>query len=171
LRLLLISAAVMSAALVAATTATAEEATVTPFHFESSETFDTPLPECMDRGAIGTQTATDIVDGQSVQTPAGGGSMHGTDTLSYRVDFADGTHVLGGGTFRFGANFSPGGTVTTRNSGMETRTIYDAEGHAIGRVAIHADSHLTFHDTNGNGRPDDGEIAAAVDRFFFTCHS
>jgi len=30
-------------------------------------------------------------------------------------------------------------------------------------------SHIMFHDANGNGQLDVGEISANVDRFFFTC--
>jgi hypothetical protein len=29
--------------------------------------------------------------------------------------------------------------------------------------------HITYRDANGNGMPDEGEITANVDRFFFTC--
>jgi hypothetical protein len=52
---------------------------------------------------------------------------------------------------------------------QEQRTIYSAEGQPIGEVVIHAVSHVTFRDANGNGEPDPGEITAGVDRFFFTC--
>jgi hypothetical protein len=53
---------------------------------------------------------------------------------------------------------------------QERRTIYSAEGEPIGQVFIHAVSHLSFRDANGNGVPDPGEITANVDRFVFTCH-
>ena len=170
MRLALLCAVTALTALAAAASAGADGATVTRFHFENSEVFATPLPECMDPNVVGIQTATDVVDGQSVENAAEGTQVHGTDRLSYRVDFPDGSYVLGGGVFHFGGTFAPSETATMRDVARETRTVYDAAGTAIGRVVIHANSHLTFHDANGNGEPDDGEITAAVDRFFFTCN-
>jgi len=52
---------------------------------------------------------------------------------------------------------------------QELRTIYSADGQLVGKVFIHALSHVTFRDANGNSAPDPGEITANVDRFFFTC--
>jgi hypothetical protein len=51
-----------------------------------------------------------------------------------------------------------------------SRTIYATDGQPIGQVMIHARSHITFSDANGNGQPDPGEITASVDHFRFTCH-
>jgi hypothetical protein len=53
---------------------------------------------------------------------------------------------------------------------QEPRTIYSADGQPVGKVFLHALSHVTFRDANGNSVPDPGEITANVDRFFFTCH-
>jgi hypothetical protein len=61
------------------------------------------------------------------------------------------------------------GTVST-SVFQEPRTIYSADGQPVGKVFLHALSHVTFRDANGNSVPDPGEITANVDRFFFTCH-
>jgi hypothetical protein len=52
---------------------------------------------------------------------------------------------------------------------QDLETLYDAQGHPVGGIEIHASSHVTFSDVNGDGQPDDGEIHVTFDRFRLTC--
>jgi hypothetical protein len=144
-------------------------AAVSHFHFEQPEVFETSLPECLPADLVGLSTGSEITDGQAVESPSGGFNVQGTTTFPYRVDFPDGRYVLGDAIEHFGAHFTAGGTVVTKSVVQEPRTVYDASGQPIGSGTIHAISHLTFHDANGNGQPDDGEVTASVDKFDFTC--
>jgi len=155
-------------ALVAAAQAWAGAA-VSHFHFEQPEVFETSLPECLPADLVGLSTGVEITDGQAVETPSGGFNVQGTTTFPYRVDFPDGRYVLGKGIERFGFHFSAGDTVVIKSVIREPRTVYSASGQPIGSGTIHASSHLIFHDANGNGVPDDGEVVASVDKFDFTC--
>jgi len=158
--------------LTAATTAQARaEATVARFHFEQPEVFETALPECLPADLVGILTGVEITDGQVVETPSGGFEVRGTSSFPSRVDFPDGSYVLSpGGIEHFGFEFTAGGTVVANSVTREPRTIYDASGVVVGHVTIHAYTHLTFHDANANGVPDEGEVTASVDKFFFTCN-
>jgi len=93
---------------------------------------------------------------------------HGTSSLAYTVTFTDGRYVTGSSAEHF--SFTAAGPVTVNTVAIsEKRTIYSADRQPTGTVRVHAISHVTFHDVNGNGDPDAGEIIANVDRFFFTC--
>jgi hypothetical protein len=59
-------------------------------------------------------------------------------------------------------------TVFTRVT-QDFETVYDAQGQPVGRIEIHAVSHITYTDLNGNGEPDDGEVKAEFDRFRLRC--
>ena len=144
-------------------------ATVSHFHFEQLEAFETSLPECLPADLIGLSTGSEITDGQAVETPSGGFNVLGTTAFSYRVDFPDGRYVLGNTIEDFNFHFSSGETVVIKSVVREPHIVYDATGQPIGSGTIHAISHLTFHDANGNGQPDDGEVIASVDKFDFTC--
>jgi hypothetical protein len=52
---------------------------------------------------------------------------------------------------------------------QDLETIYDAQGQAVGKIAIHAVSHVTYTDLNLNGQPDDGEVEVQFDRFRLRC--
>jgi acid stress-induced BolA-like protein IbaG/YrbA len=144
-------------------------ATVFSFHFEQPDVFETSLPECLPADLVGLSTGVEITDGQAVETPSGGSNVQATTAFPYRVDFPDGRYVLGNGIEHFGFHFSRGETVSIKSVVKEARTVYDANGQPIGSGTIHANSHTTFHDANGNGQPDDGEVTASVDKFDFTC--
>ena len=144
-------------------------ATVGTFYDQHVETFQTALPECSPPDLVGTSTVTETTAGHFTET-TNGFHAEGSTTFLERVDFPDGRFVLGGGTDHFDFNVTRGGTVTSTSVGQEPRTIYSANGEPIGRVLIHASSHLTFHDANGNGQPDEGEVTSSIDRFFFTCN-
>lgn len=141
-------------------------ATVLRFEFPEPLPEVTSLPECLD-DTVGTQTGTEVTSGQVVVTNRTF-HVHGTETLDYRVVFADGRYVVGSavGHFAFSSN-SPQSTNTVAI--QERRTVYGSAGQVLGTVMIHALSHITFRDANGNFEPDPGEITASVDRFFFTC--
>ena len=144
-------------------------AAVGTFYDQHVETVQTALPECLPPDLVGTSTVTETTAGHFTQT-TNGFHTEGSTTRLERVDFPDGRFVLGGGTDHFDLNVTRGGTVTSTFVGQEPRTIYNANGEPTGRVLIHASSHLTFHDANGNGQPDEGEVTSSVDRFFFTCN-
>jgi len=144
-------------------------ATVGKFSDTVTETGSTALPECLPPDLVGSLSLTSVVTGHFTETTTGF-HVAGTNTESYRVDFPDGRYVLGVATSHFAFNVSGSGRTTTKTVIREPRTIYDANGDRIGRVFIHAVSVITYRDANGNGMPDDGEITANVDRFFFTCH-
>jgi hypothetical protein len=144
-------------------------AQATVFRFESQEqlTGTTALPECLPPDLVGTQTGTETTVGQVTDT-GHSFQVHGTNTLEYEVVFPDGRYVVGTAVEHFSFIAKAPLTVNTVTI-QEQRTIYSAEGQPIGEVVIHAVSHVTFRDANGNGEPDPGEITAGVDRFFFTC--
>lgn len=145
------------------------QATITRFRVATPLAGTTTLPECLPAHLVGRQTGREVSEGKVVEVPSGGASVHGTTTLRYRVRFEGGLSVVGTATEHFSFNFASSGTVTTKVAIHETRWILDASGERVAKVMIHALSHLTFHDGNANGDPDDGEMASALDRFFFRC--
>ncbi len=146
------------------------QATVVRFEFQTPLSGSTALPECLPPELIGTVTGTETTVGQFTDTTTGF-HVHGTDTLDYQVDFSGGRYVLSTAVehFDFNVNLHSGQTTNT-DVIQEPRTIYAANGQPIEQVMIHALSHITFRDANGNGQPDPGEITASVDDFRFTCH-
>lgn len=144
------------------------QATVSQFEFQQPLPDSTALPECLSPDLIGAQTGTETIVGQVTDT-GHGFQVHGTSTLDYRVVFPDGRYVVGTAVEHFTFIARPPQMVS-KSVIQEPRTIYSADGQPIGTVFIHALSHVTFRDANGNGVPDPGEITASVDRFFFTCH-
>jgi hypothetical protein len=144
------------------------QATTGKFFTETSETGTAVLPECLPPDLVGTQTLTNTTKGTFAET-ATGFHIEGFETLAYRVDFPDGRYVIGLAVGRFNFNATPSGQTTFTVAIREPRTIYNAAGEPVGTVFIHALSHMTYRDLNGNGSPDDGEITSNIDRFFFTC--
>jgi hypothetical protein len=143
------------------------QAIIDRFEFQEPLTGSTALPECLPPDLVGTQTGTETTVGQVTETGQTF-QVHGTSTLEYQVAFPDGRYVVGTAVEHF--SFIAQAPLTINTVAIqEQRTIYSAEGQPIGEVVIHAVSHVTFRDANGNGEPDPGEITASVDRFFFTC--
>jgi hypothetical protein len=142
------------------------QAEVIRFEFVEPLPDQTSLPECLD-DTVGSQVGTETTTGQVVDT---GRTVHvsGTNTLTYTVTFSDGRYVTGSAVEHFSFNAN-GPLAVSTGAIIEPRTIFSAEGEPVGKVKIHALSHITFQDANGNGNPDPGEIRAQVDRFFFTC--
>jgi hypothetical protein len=161
-------AAIVAVALVVPVRAAGAKATVGMFSDTHTETGTTALPECLPPDLVGSLNLINTIAGHFTET-ATGFHVEGTETESYRVDFPDGRYVLGVATSHFGFNVSGSGQTTTKTVIQEPRTIYDADGRSIGRVFIHFVSVITYRDANANGVPDDGEITANVERFFFGC--
>lgn len=141
--------------------------------FESQDTVSDTVDDtgtCLGPGATGTITGTETVVGHFTETgpPALNFDAHGTSTLVYRVDYADGRYILGTAVehFKSSGNTPQLGDIgVTRDRG----TLYGPDGQVLGQVIVHAVTHLTFRDANGNFQPDPGEIIVNVDRFRLRC--
>jgi hypothetical protein len=136
-------------------------ATVTRFtFFFTEETFgDTPA-ECMPVVKSGVTHATDTGSGQITETD-NGFAVHGSDTFVYRTDFTDGSYVAGVAHGHFSTIVS--GSTTVQNDVVrEPRTIYSADGTAIGSLMIHFLAHTTTDNLTG-------ETTASIEKFFVTC--
>jgi len=166
-RWLVLLALALAASVVPAGIARAQ-ATVFSFEFQEPLPSSTALPECLSTDLTGAQTGTETTMGQVTDT-GHGVQVHGTDTLDYRVVFPDGQYVAGTAVEHF-TFIARTPQMVSKSVIQEPRTIYSADGQPIGTAFLHALSHVTFRDTNGNGEPDPGEITASVDQFFFTCH-
>lgn len=144
------------------------QATTNKFYSVTPVTGTTPLPECTQSDVVGTLSLTNTVRGTSTVTDTGF-HLEGSETEAYRVDFPDGSYVIGVAISRFNFNATPSGVTSFTTASREPRTIYNAAGEPVGTVFIHYLSHITYQDVNGNGSPDDGEITSSVEKFFFTC--
>jgi hypothetical protein len=141
--------------------------------FVITETFSDVVDDsgtCLGPGATGTIAGTATVVGHFTETgpPALKFQVHGTNTATYRVDYADGRYILGSSLTHFSENANApqfSNHEVTRDQG----TLYAATGQPLGRVIIHAVSQITFRDANGNFQPDPGEIKANVDHVRVTC--
>jgi hypothetical protein len=122
------------------------------------------LPE-----AAGTATQTENSVGQFVHTPGGVFTFHGVDAYDLRIDFADGSYVQSGlDRDLISSVFKPPLSVFNVVT-QDLETLYNAQGQPVGKIEIHAGSHITFTDLNGNGQPDDGEVKVTFDRFRLRC--
>jgi hypothetical protein len=142
-------------------------ATITPFVFESELSFTTTL-ECLPADLVGTVSGTERTEGQIVDT---GTTVHApaTTTQDYRVDFPDGRYVIGTATEHFTFTTRSDMPLVSTTTVIEPRTIYDADGNAVGRVIVHFKGHITAFDVNGDQQLSEGEIVTNRDFFFFTC--
>ena len=119
--------------------------------------------------AVGTATQTETSTGLVVETGSGVFSFRGVDTFDLHIDFQDGSYVDSGlNRDRVSFVFKSPLTVFTRAT-QDLETIYNAQGQPLGSIAIHAVSHLTYRDLNGNGQPDEGEVKTEFDRFRLRC--
>jgi hypothetical protein len=122
------------------------------------------LPE-----AVGTATQTESSTGQFVDAGGHVFTFHGVDAYDLHIDFADGSYVQSGlDRDLISSVFKPPLTVVNVVT-QDLETLYNAQGQPVGKIEIHAGSHLTFTDLNGNGQPDDGEIKVVFDRFRLRC--
>jgi hypothetical protein len=169
---LLVPLAAVTASLAVAVGAQAQ-ATVEAFEFQQAftDTVD-DSGTCLGPGAVGTITGTEHVVGQFTDTypPKRGFHVHGTNTTDYRIDYSDGRYTMGTSVAHFDYNDNPDQLTTTNTEAAQDHaTLYAPDGEPLGPVTIHALFHLTYSDTNGNRRPDPGEISAYVDHFRMTC--
>jgi len=122
------------------------------------------LPE-----AVGTATQTESSTGQFVDSGSGVFTFHGIDMYDLRIDFADGSYVQSGlDRDLISRVFTPRLTVVNVVT-QDIEALYNAQGQPVGKIEIHAGSHMTFTDLNGNGEPDEGEVKVAFDRFRLRC--
>jgi hypothetical protein len=126
---------------------------------------------CLGPGATGTITGTETVVGRFTENgpPAFGFHDHGTSTIVYRINYADGRYVLGTTVVHFDDNATHQDQFTSTGAVQDSGTLYDAAGQPLGPVTVHAIFHITYTDTNGNHQPDPGEVTANVDHFTLTC--
>ena len=87
----------------------------------------------------------------------------------HRIDFSDGRSIVAEGITHFGFNASARLHITETDVWRDQTTAYAADGQPLGPVTIHATSHVSHVDANGNGEPDPGEFTAFVDRFRISC--
>ena len=113
-----------------------------------------------DRKRVRVTTATTAGTVRIVETD-NGSTFLVKDTLTYRTDFPDGSYVTGSAsstqTYNSHASIS-----TATIPIVEKRNIYSADGTVIGRVLIHAVTHLTVN-------TETGVVHSSIDRFHFTC--
>lgn len=161
-------AVLLLVALISAAPAEAQ-ATISRFFFTHTETFTAPLEGCLPEDLVGTVTLTETSTGQVVETGVNVFTFHGVDEYEYRLELPDGMYVESGlnrDLVVFVAN--PPHTVFNVVT-QDFRTIYAADGTPVGTLSIHAGSHITYTDLNGNSEPDPGEVAAEFEYFRLRC--
>jgi hypothetical protein len=161
-------AALAGSSLIFASPAQAQ-ATVSRFSSTHTETFTAPLEGCLPQNLVGTVTLTETSHVQTVDTGNRVFTVHAVDEYDFHMELPNGIHVESGlnrDIITFVAN--PPHTVFNIVI-QDFRTIYAADGSVLGTLSIHAGSHLTFTDLNGNGTPDPGEIAAEFEYFRLRC--
>ena len=152
-------------------TAAASYGGATVGSFES----ETPISEeitnypCFE-GAPATMTGTVTSDGHFTETTSDHFSVHGTDTIDYRVGLGDGRYALGEVVEHFGFRVNMNRPRTTDTGTQQERAIlYAADGREIGPITVHVTIHVTYTDANGNFEPDLGEITASLERIKVSC--
>jgi hypothetical protein len=128
--------------------------------------FTTPIPPtavddtCAGAGVVGILTGTDTIDGQFVTT-ARNGHFKGTETLVYRVDFADGSYLVASQREPLTFSGDPSqDNVTIGGTLLEMGTLYDAQGNVIGHEMFHAHFRTTIVG---------GTVIVELDEGFLTC--
>jgi hypothetical protein len=125
---------------------------------------------CVGPSATGTIKGTETVVGHFSETGPPALNFHaiGTATMDYRIDLVDGRYILGNSIERF-TIIANAPQFAESNVTRDRGTLFGASGQQLGQVIIHAVSHITFRDANGNFEPDPGELTANVDHFRVTC--
>jgi hypothetical protein len=104
-----------------------------------------------------------------VDTGQGVFEVHGVDTFQLQQEFADGSYVQSTkdrDLFIFRVN---GIHVVQHIVTLDLRPIYDAVGNEIGKISVHAVSHISSYDLNNDGVPEPGEVKAEFESFRVTC--
>lgn len=134
-------------------------------------------------GTTGIRTGPNVVVGRFTENgpPSLGFHDHGTATLTFRVDLADGRYVLGTSVEHFAENvvdldheestetFTSLGQFEDSSTSRDTGTLYSAGGERLGTVTAHEDGHIVWRDTNLNHEPDPGEIRTEADHLRLSC--
>jgi hypothetical protein len=152
-------------------TAAASYGGATVGSFESETPFSEEITNypCFE-GAPATMTGTETSEGFFTETTSGHFSVHGTDTIDYRVDLGDGGYALGQVTEHFGFRVNMNRPRTTDTGTQQERAIlYAADGQEIGPITVHVTIHATYADENGNFEPDPGEITVSLERSKVSC--
>ena len=153
--------------LVPASTAWADPAATHFVVVNDPQTF-TATAFCLPEDKIGTVVTQETSTGTRVVTRTGV-VVTGVDEFTFRIDFPDGSYVEAGinrDHFQFVGNGA--GQVFTRVT-QDFETIYDAAGNAVGKIKVNATLHTSWHDTNRDGVPDEGELTTQVDNFRLRC--
>jgi hypothetical protein len=143
-------------------------ATVDRFFGTQTQTFTAPLEGCLPDDLVGTVTVTETSSGQLVETPAGF-IVHGLNEYDYRAVFPDGRYVESGLDRDLYVFVTHGPHGVYNLVSQDARTIFAADGTPVGTLAIHAGSHITWNDRNGDGILDPGDISATLDSFRLRC--
>ena len=128
------SAHSLLALLVAFTGGAQASATLIPLDSNGPLSGTTALPECLPADLIGTQSGSERTVGTIVVTDTII-HMQATTTLDYRVDFPDGSYVIGTSTEHFTLASKGDTPLVSTTTGVEPRTLYDASGNPIGTAA------------------------------------
>lgn len=117
-----------------------------------------------------TMTGTVTSTGRFTETEQRHLSVHGTDTIDYRVELGDGRYAVGEVTDHFGFSVNMNRPRTTDTGAQqEQATLYAADGQEIGTITVHVTIHVTYTDENGNFEPDPGEITTSFERIRVSC--
>ena len=103
-------------------------------------------------GLPGSLTGTSVTTGQLVSTDTGN-HVQGTQTGTFRVDYADGSYALGSfsSPFESGGPFMPPVAVFTDTDTLLAKlTIHDANGEQLGAETIHWVQHMTVTIMDGD---------------------
>jgi hypothetical protein len=138
---------------------------------------------CLGPGATGTMSGTETVNGRFTENgpPSFGFHVHGTSTLPFRFDMADGRYAIGVSVEHFDENdidiehveetdtYTPIGQFKDSSTSRDTATVYAPGGQVLGAVVVHHDGHILWRDANRNHVPDPGEVRSEVDHFRLSC--
>jgi hypothetical protein len=161
-------ACLIAAALLLPAGAAQAEATVLRFEFTTPFTDFVPSDDCRP-DVSATVVGTEVLVGQRVETPSGGVLLHGLITSTFTFQFSDGSYGVGESSDRFAAPFVVNGpSQETAISGftfthVDTITVYDAGGQAIGTNTFRLVEHITFKDLAPLGGPPGEEDIVRVD--------
>ena len=139
--------------------------------FESETPFSETITNypCFE-GFPATMTGTVTSKGHFTETTSRHFSVHGTDTIDYRVELGDGRHALGRVADHFGFSVNMNRPRTTDTGAQQEQAIlYAADGQEIGAITVHVTIHVTYADENGNFEPDPGEITTSLERTKVSC--
>jgi hypothetical protein len=143
-------------------------ATRVPIDVTSPLSGTTALPECLPADLVGTLSGTERTVGTIVFTDTVAHAQ-ATTTLDYRVDFPDGSYVVGTSTEHFTFASKADTPLVSTTTLVEPRTVYDAAGNPIGTALLHFHGHITVFDANGDGDFTPDEVVTNYDQFFWTC--